>query len=181
MRTRPGWRRVRCRCGTYTPGTSQFRRDPWLPSPRGEARAADGGTDGADLARRAAAEEGDGHDADDRDQGNEQGVLDEAGAPLVTTELGPQVRSTVLLPIGNDIHEQFSRYVMPQPGPGCCCLFFDTTRRRLDRTIGPLSGGTTTYGDETLNLNAPCQSRRTMPMRNAWRTAWVRSRVSSFW
>jgi hypothetical protein len=25
------------------------------------------------------------------------------------------------------------------------------------------------------------QSRWTMPMRTAWRTAWVRSRASSFW
>src|SRR3954449_265743 len=107
MRTRPGWRRARCRCGTYTSGTSQPQRDPWLFLPPDEGPlAADGGTDGAELARRAAAEEGDGHDADDRDEGHQKGVLHEAGAPLVTTEPGPQVRSTVLLPIGNDVHEQ---------------------------------------------------------------------------
>src|SRR4051794_36155555 len=52
---------------------------------------ADAGADGAELARGALAEEGDGHDADDGDQGDQQGVLNEAGAPLVGAELGSQV------------------------------------------------------------------------------------------
>src|SRR3954466_9976653 len=83
---------------------TRFIQSP--PRPVRAGLAADRRADGAELARRALAEEGDGHDADDRDQGYEQGVLDEAGAALVTTELRPHVRGTVLLPIGNDVHER---------------------------------------------------------------------------
>src|SRR3954468_19580449 len=53
--------------------------------------AADAGADNAELVRGALAQEGDGHDADDGDEGHEQGVLDEAGAPFVTAEPGPDV------------------------------------------------------------------------------------------
>src|SRR5207302_3693814 len=48
------------------------------------------GADVRELARRTLAEEGDGDDADDGDERNEQRVLDEAGAPLIPPELCPQ-------------------------------------------------------------------------------------------
>src|SRR3954462_10227731 len=66
--------------------------------------AADAGADDAELVRGALAQEGDGHDADDGDEGHEQGVLDEAGAPFVTAEPGPDMGGAVLPRIG-DVHE----------------------------------------------------------------------------
>src|SRR5207248_4030306 len=46
------------------------------------ASAADGRTDGAEAAGSALAEERDGQDADHSDESHQEGVLDEAGAPL---------------------------------------------------------------------------------------------------
>src|SRR5438094_4168442 len=57
---------------------------------------ADAGADGAELARGALAQEGDGHDADDGDQGHEQGVLDQAGAALVAAQPGAEMGQTEL-------------------------------------------------------------------------------------
>lgn len=45
----------------------------------------------AELRLRVPAEERDGHDADDGDEGHEEGVLHQGGATLVVAELGTQV------------------------------------------------------------------------------------------
>src|SRR5207248_9094024 len=66
--------------------------------------AADRGADGGELAGSAPAQEGDGHDADDRDQRHEEGVLHEAGATLAVAELRPQVRGAMLLPVTDEVH-----------------------------------------------------------------------------
>src|SRR4051812_22531787 len=53
----------------------------------------DGAADLAELLVGRLAEELHGDDADDGDQGDEERVLHEAGAPLVLAEAGPHVRS----------------------------------------------------------------------------------------
>src|SRR3954462_8627944 len=54
------------------------------------AESLDGGADLAELRVGALAEEGDGHDAHDGDQGHEEGVLDERGATVgLATSLEP--------------------------------------------------------------------------------------------
>src|SRR4051794_21098204 len=49
-------------------------------------------------------EERDGGDADHRDQGDEEGVLDEARAPLGPTEARPKVGGALLLPVADQVH-----------------------------------------------------------------------------
>src|SRR5438105_6089234 len=71
-------------------GGGQPSRRP-LVGRRLDGSAVDGGAHLAELLRRRAAEEGDGDDADDSDQGDEEGVLDEAGALLVGAEPGSQI------------------------------------------------------------------------------------------
>src|SRR5436190_1480162 len=65
---------------------------------RGLTELLNGRADGRELRVRLLAEERDGGDAHHGDQRDEQGVLDEAGAPLRTTETRPQVRGALLLP-----------------------------------------------------------------------------------
>src|SRR5438552_12652403 len=69
-----------------------------------QVRLLEVGADVAELARGVLAHEGDGDDADDRDQGHQQGVLDEAGAVLVPAQAVPQVRSDEVLPVADQVH-----------------------------------------------------------------------------
>src|SRR3954454_20305933 len=54
----------------------------------GQRGLVDGRPDRVELRGGTGAEEADGDDADDRDQGDEEGVLHEGGATVVVTEAG---------------------------------------------------------------------------------------------
>src|SRR5205814_1570444 len=60
--------------------------------------------DAAELRAGVAAKEAHGADADDRNQGDEQGVLHERSTLLIRTKAGPQVRGAKLLPVGDEVH-----------------------------------------------------------------------------
>ena len=64
--------------------------------------AAHGVADRAELRSGRVAEQADGGDADNSDEGDEQGVLDEAGAPLIVHP-GTEPRSENI-PLGLDVH-----------------------------------------------------------------------------
>jgi hypothetical protein len=55
--------------------------------------------------RSVLAEEGDSNNANDGNQGHEEGILHEAGATLRPAETSPQERSAEPLPIGNEVHD----------------------------------------------------------------------------
>ena len=59
---------------------------------------AEGVADGVELGGGLATEGGQGHDADDGDQGQEECVLDQGGTPLGVAEAGTQVRGVVHKP-----------------------------------------------------------------------------------
>src|SRR3954452_22106973 len=102
---RPSWLRAffevmlrgRGKGGKSTEGRTQARPSASISCVgfASESVGADGGGDRVELRRGVVTEEGDGGDADDRDQGNEEGVLDQRGATLVI-ETGPK-------PVGEEL------------------------------------------------------------------------------
>src|SRR5260221_14575924 len=137
---------------------------------------------GRELARRALAQGRDRCDADDRDERHEQCVLDERGATFVLdVSLDPGVQELV----AGDHFRVDSLLCVPRPVAVAPFRVALTSSARsppgLYRTLGPF---TSDFAEAA--VLGPCESpdrycRCTIPMRTACRTAWVRSRASSFW